>query len=289
MNDMAPRTSEPDIAAERRPQRVRHELRFRLLEVRHVERLTSHMVRVTLGGSDLEGFHSPGFDDHVKVFFPAPGEAAPPLPVLGEKGIVFPEDRPRPAMRDFTPRRHDPAAGVLELDFALHDSGPASDWARQAAPGQKLVIGGPRGSFILPTNFDWHLLIGDETALPAIARRLEELPAGARAIVLAEVGNEAGQIAFETQADASIHWAHRGGPDPQADPLVDPLVDALKAISLPEGDFHGWIACESSSAKRLRQILIEAHGANPKWIRASGYWRRGAEGVHDSFDEKDKA
>ncbi|MCP8897439.1 siderophore-interacting protein [Shinella daejeonensis] len=285
MSDTFPNASKPDLATERRPQRVRHELRFRLIEVQHVERLTAQMVRVTLGGSELEGFHSPGFDDHVKVFFPAPGQAAPPLPVLGENGLSFPEDQPRPAMRDFTPRRYDPVAGVLELDFALHDSGPASDWARQATQGQKLVIGGPRGSFILPVNFDWHLLIGDETALPAIARRLAELPANARAIVLAEIEDEAGRIVLETQTDAAIHWAHRS----ESNPETDPLIAALKTISLPNGDFHSWIACESSSAKRLRQMLVEDYGANPKWIRASGYWRRGAAGVHDSFDEKDKA
>ncbi|SFJ63785.1 siderophore-interacting protein [Aerobium aerolatum] len=283
MSDVFTGASAPDLAEERRPRRVRHEVRFRLLEVLHTVQLASHMVRVTLGGSDIEGFNSPGFDDHVKVFFPEPGEIAPPLPVMGEKGLTFPDDRPRPAMRDFTPRRHDPVAGVLELDFALHESGPASDWARQAAPGQKLVIGGPRGSFLLPMNFDWHLLIGDETALPAIARRLEELPAGAPVIVVAEVEGEAGQIAFETRANAAIHWAHRSASAPGAEPLVA----ALKDISFPQGDFHSWIACESSTAKRLRQILIENHGANPKWIRASGYWRRGAEGVHENFDDKD--
>src|SRR5690606_18646134 len=110
----------------------------------------------------------------------------PPRPTMGDKGPIFPDNQ-RPIMRDFTPRRYDAARGVLEIDFALHESGPATDWAKQASPGQKLVIGGPRGSFILPLDFDWYLLIGDETALPAIARRLAELPKGSRVVVLAEV------------------------------------------------------------------------------------------------------
>ncbi len=281
MNDLHHQSPAGDLAEKRRPRRVRHELRFRVLDVRHVERLTPHMTRITLGGDELDGFHSPGFDDHIKVFFPAPGEDEPARPEIGERGLSFPEGRPRPIMRDFTPRRHDPAARELQIDFALHETGPAAAWARQASAGQRLCIGGPRGSFLLSTAFDWHLLIGDETALPAIARRLSELPAGARALVLAEVDGLADELPLETEAAASIHWVHRGA----APAGKDPLVAALGTVSFPEGDYHAWIACESASAKRLREVLISERRANPRWIRASGYWRRGAEGVHDSFDE----
>ncbi|MFG1293130.1 siderophore-interacting protein [Xanthobacter versatilis] len=266
---------------ERQPRRVRHELRFRLLQVRQVEKLTPHMTRITLGGDELEGFTSPGFDDHVKLFFPAPGEDAPSRPELGEKSVTFPDGRAHPIMRDFTPRHYDPVARTLQIDFALHDGGPASDWARQARPGQMLGVGGPRGSFILPTDFDWHLLIGDEAALPAIARRLDELPVGARAVVLVEVEGEADELPFETNAVATIHWVHRG----KALPNATPLVEALKTIPFPGGEYHAWIAGESETAKQLRQALIAEHGANPKWVRASGYWRRGATAVHDSLDE----
>src|SRR6266568_4230449 len=74
-----------------------------------------------------------------------------------------------PVMRDYTPRRFDAVQRELDIEFALHGDGPAATWAAQAAPGQRVMIGGPRGSFIVPTDFDWHLLIGDETALPAVA------------------------------------------------------------------------------------------------------------------------
>jgi NADPH-dependent ferric siderophore reductase len=280
MSNNHDRATDSSAAGDRRPRRVRHELRFRMLTVQRVEQLSPHMMRITFGGDELDGFVSLGFDDHVKVFFPAPGQEVPPRPQLGEKGAIFPEGQPKPVMRDFTPRQYDAAAGTLCIDFALHDSGPATEWARQARSGQVLAIGGPRGSFIVPLDFDWHLLIGDATALPAIARRLEELPDEARVIALIEVEEPADVLLLKTGAGASVHWVYRAQQAP-----TDALVTALKEIDFPEGDYHAWIGCESATAKRLREVLITERGANPKWVRASGYWRRGATGTHDTFDE----
>ena len=273
-------TSPASTAPDRTPRRVRHELRFRKLSVKTVQRVTPHLIRVTLTGDDLAGFQSPGFDDHVKLFFPDPATGKLSLPTMGPEGPVWPEGRP--TMRDYTPRRHDAKAGTLEIDFALHEAGPATQWAEQAKAGDILGVGGPRGSFIVPTEFDWHLLIGDDTALPAISRRLAELPAGARAVVLAEIDSEADEIAFDTQAELTLKWAHRRGTEPG---LSHVLLDALKAIELPAGDFHAWVGCESAIAKALRAHLVGERGANPKWTRASGYWRRGAVATHDSHDE----
>ncbi|WP_445286779.1 siderophore-interacting protein [Variovorax atrisoli] len=273
-------TSPASTAPDRTPRRVRHELRFRKLAVKTVQRVTPHLIRVTLTGDDLAGFQSPGFDDHVKLFFPDPATGKLSLPTMGPEGPVWPEGRP--TMRDYTPRRHDAKAGTLEIDFALHEAGPATQWAEQAKAGDILGVGGPRGSFIVPTEFDWHLLIGDDTALPAISRRLAELPAGARAVVLAEIDSEADEIAFDTQAELTLRWAHRRGTEPG---LSHVLLDALKAMKLPAGDFHAWVGCESAIAKALRAHLVGERGANPKWTRASGYWRRGAVATHDSHDE----
>jgi len=268
------------IVPDRTPRRVRHELRFRRLAVKTVQRVTPHLIRVTLAGDDLAGFYSPGFDDHVKLFFPDAATGKLSLPTMGPEGPVWPEGRP--TMRDYTPRNHDAKAGTLEIDFALHEAGPATQWAERAKPGDILGVGGPRGSFIVPTEFDWHLLIGDDTALPAISRRLTELPAGSRAVVLAEVDSEADEIAFGTQAELTLKWAHRRGTEPGLSPV---LVDTLKAMQLPAGDFHAWVGCESAIAKALRAHLVGERGANPKWTRASGYWRRGAVATHDSHDE----
>jgi len=279
MTDLSSSPSSP--VPDRLPRRVRHELRFRKLEVRTIQRVTPRLIRVTLGGEDLAGFTSLGFDDHAKIFFPDAKTGALTLPTAGPDGPVWPEGG-RPTMRDYTPRRHDPAAGTLELDFALHDAGPATEWAERAQPGDLLGVGGPRGSFIVPTDFDWHLLVGDDTALPAIARRLAELPDGARAVVLAEVDGEADQIAFETRAKLDLHWVHRRGADAGTGSW---LLDALRGLSLPAGDFHAWVACESAAAKALRAHLVGERGANPKWVRASGYWRRGAVATHDTHDD----
>lgn len=275
-------TEAPLIGApDRLPRRVRHELRFRKLEVRSVQRVTPHLIRITVGGEPLAGFTSPGFDDHAKLFFPDAATGELTLPTAGPDGPIWPEGR-KPTMRDYTPGRFDAAAGTLQFDFALHDAGPATQWAERAKPGDVLGVGGPRGSFIVPTDFDWHLLIGDDTALPAITRRLAELPRDARALVLIEVDGPDDQIAFETQADPTVEWVHRNGAAPGTSTL---LLDTLRGLTLPDGDFHAWVGCESAAAKALRAHLVGERGANPKWTRASGYWRKGAAATHDNHDD----
>ncbi len=249
------------------PQRVRHQPRRRNLDVKHVDKISAHMIRVTLGG-DLDGFTSLGFDDHVKLFFPT--------------GSVGEDGQPELMARDYTPRRHDPQAKTLAIEFVIHDAGPATRWAEQAKPGQTLQIGGPRGSFVIPTDFDWHLLIGDDTGLPAIARRLEELPAGTRAVALIEVDGPDDHVAIDSAADVTVQWVHRNGAEAGTPDL---LSAALRHLKWPRGDYYAWAACESLSAKALRAQLIADHGANPKWLRAAGYWRRGAVAVHDVFNE----
>lgn len=267
---------------DRTPRRVRHEIRVRSLDVARVCRIAPNMVRVTLTGEELRGFASVGFDDHVKMFFPGPGRTVPDLPIVGPKGIEMPEGVARPIARDYTPRRYDPVANELDIDFAIHEDGPATQWAVNVKVGDRAWIGGPRGSFVVPFAFDWHLLIGDETALPAIARRLEELPAGQKAVVVAEVENAANELEFASDADVTVVWVHRG--ERAAGEPVG-FMEALEGLQWLSGDYHAWISCESLVAKDLRTYLIDNRGANPKWMRASGYWRRGAAGMHDHFDE----
>ena len=257
----------PVEADPRTPQRVRHQPRRRELNVLRVDKIAAHMIRVTLGG-DLDGFTSLGFDDHVKLFFP--------------KGSIGADGEPEFELRDYTPRRYDPQAKTLDVEFVLHDAGPATAWAEQAKAGQMLRIGGPRGSFVIPFTFDWHLLIGDDTGLPAIARRLEELPAGTRAVVLAEVDTPADEVAFKSKAEVSVTYVHRNGAEAGS---TDVLARGLKSLKLPKGDYYAWVACELLTAKALRAQLIADHGANPKWIRAAGYWRRGAVAVHENHND----
>ena len=260
--------------------RIRHhEPRRRLLTVRRVERLTPAMARITLGG-DLAGFHSGAYDDHVKVFFPLPGRNTPTLPEPGPDGKP-PEGVERSPGRDYTPRRHD--SDQLVIDFALHDAGPATDWAIQAKPGQQLAIGGPRGSFVVPDDFDWYLFIGDETALPAIGRRLEELRGGTRAIVVAAVTGPEEQQTFDSHAAVETVWVHR--PLSRAEDPA-PLLDAVRGLTLPKsGDGYAWAAGESQTAKLLRRHLLDERGLEKTYVKAAGYWKRGAVSIHETLND----
>jgi NADPH-dependent ferric siderophore reductase len=270
-----------DQIMQKMPQRVRHPLRFRRVQVRAVDWLAPRFVRITLGGEQLDGFISPGFDDHVKLFFPDPVSGALPLPEVGPEGPVWPENG-RPVMRDYTPQLYDSQALTLAIDFALHESGPATEWATKAQPGDWIGIGGPRGSFLLPTDFDWHLLVGDETAIPAIARRLRELPASARALVLIEVGEEGDQISLSSAAQLQLQWCHRGAVRPGSSQV---LLSALQQLSWPAGDGYAWVACETALARQLRAHLVEQRGMHPKRVKAAGYWRAGIPGAHERIED----
>ncbi len=241
-----------EVSTTRRVQRVRHELRRRQLQVRRVEAVSPGVRRITLAGPELAGFVSASFDDHVKLFIDTPGA--------------------EPAMRDYTPRRFDAAAGELDLEFALHGDGPAAAWAARAQAGDALTVGGPRGSFIVPLDYDWHLLAGDDTALPAIARRLEELPAGSRAIVLLAVA-AADRRPLTTQADVDLRWFD----DDAA------LLAAARALQLPAGEGYAWCAGEAATMAELRRVLVQDKGHDAQAIRAAAYWKRGAAHHHENL------
>lgn len=252
-------------------QRIRRDTVLRTLHVLHVERLTPHMQRVVLGGPGLAGFHSGAPDDHVKLFFPnRDGELV--LPTLGENGPVFPAGREPSPMRDYTPRRHDPARGELWIDLVLHGDGPAARWGAQARPGQRLGVGGPRGSFMVAGDFDRYVLAGDETALPAIGRWLEEMPAGMRATVLLEIPGAADRQPLASRADVDIAWLARDGADAASEGLLE---RALRDLPPDRGDTFYWIATESRRARGMRQWLEQQRGVPKDWIKATGYWKAG--------------
>lgn len=262
-------------------ERIRHPLKMRLLRVAATRRLTPHLVAVTLvadgPGDDLGDFVSASFDDHVKLFFPPPGQRAPLMPAPGTLPGDRTSDGPRPIARDYTPRRFDLARGELEIDFVLHgendgEDGPASRWAAQARVGDLLGIGGPRGSFVIPANYDWFWMIGDATALPAIARRLEELPAGTCVSVLLACD---AAIDLPTRAALDIRWLPAG-----AD-----LAAAVAAMALPPGEGYVWAAGESRAMRAVHAQLVGERGWPKERIRASGYWKEGAVATHESLGD----
>lgn len=242
--------------------RVSHEIKRRKLQVLRVTDITPKMRRITLHGPDLEGFISLGADDHVKLFFPTTPQEAQALESLTLPAAA--EDGPRPPMRDYTPRRYDPALGELDIDFVLHGAGPAASWAAQAQPGQFLHIGGPRGSLIVPDMFDSYLLIGDETALPAISRRLEGLAANRSALVVVEVADQAEQQVFSSQAQVDVIWIVRGEQN---------LLDVTRRLEMPEGRLYAWVATESALSRKLRRVLLDEFGLEEEFVKAAGYWR----------------
>ena len=265
----------------RQPRRVRHELKFRRARVEAVEQLTPALKRIVLTGEELQGFFSPGFDDHVKIF-PVPRGEPLVLPTLGPDGPVYAE--PKPVARDYTPRAFDVANRRLTIDFAVGHGGPATAWAEDARPGDELGLGGPRGSFLIPTSFAQHLLVGDEAAIPAIARRLEELPKGARAVACIEVNDAEGELALSSQANVEIVWVHRnGGPRGRPEALTAAAVEAAGRID--PTDAYVWVACESSVARAMRGALLAARAFNPKWMKVAGYWRLGRAGSHEVIED----
>lgn len=240
--------------------RIRHETRRRTLTVSSTELLTPRMRRFGFTAPDLHDFVSASHDDHIKLFFPAAdGDAA---------------------MRDFTPRRFDKTLGTLTIDFALHEAGPATGWATSAQIGDTLQIGGPRGSSVVPDDFDWYLLIGDETALPAIGRRVEELRAGVPVTTFA-LGEAGESHDFPTKAIWTPHWIARNGASDDASLLRQ----ALANYTLPSGEGFVWIAAEASVARSVRSHVVEGLGHPRHWTKAAGYWKRGHAEIHEKIED----
>lgn len=245
--------------------RVNHEIRQRRLVVLRVTDLTPRMRRVTLGGPELAGFVSLGTDDHIKLLFACTPEERQAIDArdLGRNGGA------RPTMREYTPRRIDLAANELDIDFVLHGDGPASTWAAQATPGQHLDIAGPRASMVVPDIFDSYLLIGDETAIPAIARRLEELPAGRRAVAVIQIEDEQERQALTSKAEVEVIWVRRH---------EDDLLERVRNLALPGGRLYGWVALEKALARQAKALLQEK-GVPEDALKAAAYWR--ADGTPD--------
>ena len=232
--------------------RIRRDPIRRTIVVERTEMLSRSMKRIHFIGEDLRGFESAAPDDHIKLILPQAGSR-------------------EPAKRDYTPRAFDAVRGALMIDFALHDAGPATAWARDAQAGETLTIGGPRGSTVVPDDFDWYLLVGDETAIPAIARRMEELRREVlvRAVILSN--GPADRVQLDGRSDAQIDWVDR---DRTGRNDSDSLIATIDS-NLPAGEGFIWIGAEARVARALRNHFVDALGHPKQWVKASGYWTRG--------------
>lgn len=245
--------------------------RYRLLEVRATERLTPRMVRVTLGGEELSDFASSGSDQRIKLCLPQPGK---PTPVGRTRAEVFslPRDQ-QPRQRTYTVREFDADRLELAIDFVLHDhGGPGTTWAAGVRPGERIVTIGPSLSYRPDPGADPLVLVGDETALPAVAAIAEELPTGTPVHALMEVADITERQSIDTAADVTWTWLHRDGVPPGHSRL---LVDALHAADLgPRA--HVWAAAEAGVIHELRAHCHSTLRLDRSQVYAVAYWRLAA-------------
>ncbi|GAA0901755.1 siderophore-interacting protein [Pseudonocardia zijingensis] len=242
------------------------------LEVRRTERLTPHMIRVVAGGEELSAFpDTPYTDRYVKLLFPRPGV---PYPEPFDMSVIRAE-LPReqwPVMRTYTVRALDHAAGELTIDFVHHgDVGLAGPWAAAARPGDVLRLVGPGGAYAPDPEADWHLMVGDESALPAIGAACERVPAGAPVVAVLEVADVAEQQELRCPGALRVTWLHRRPDAPQQ------LLDAVRALEFPPGRVHAFVHGEAGFVRAVRRHLVDERGVAREMLSVSGYWRRGVD------------
>lgn len=238
------------------------------LRVLRTERLTPSMIRVVAGGPGLAAFEPSEYaDSYVKMVFLSPGVDYPePFDQRVIRETMPQEHWPR--LRTYTVRQYDASAGELALDFVCHgDEGLGGPWAKAAKPGDELLLLGPGGGYAPDDAADWHLLAGDESALPAIAVALEQLPPGAAAHVFLEVAGPQEQQPLATKADAQIHWLYREA--------GDDIVAAVREFEFPNGQPQAFVHGEAGFVRELRRHLLAERGVAKDRLSVSGYWRKG--------------
>ncbi|WP_059007611.1 siderophore-interacting protein [Streptomyces specialis] len=241
--------------------------------VLRTERLTPHMIRVVLGGDGPRWFAArPDTDQYVKLLFPVEGAAYPESFDMAAVRRDLPRDQ-WPRTRTYTVRSWDPAAAELSIDFVVHgDQGLAGPWAAAARPGDELLFLGPGGGYAPDPAADWHLLAGDESALPAIAAALAAMPPTAVVLAFVEGAGPVEEQKLAAPAGADIRWSHRG-----SGRHGDALVAAVTGAAFPPGTPQGFVHGEAHLVKELRRHLRHDRLVPRERLSISGYWRRGSD------------
>ncbi|MDL4776474.1 MULTISPECIES: siderophore-interacting protein [Thermomonosporaceae] len=252
-------------------ERVRRSPRVNRGTVLRKERVTPHMIRVVIGGEGLAGFGAGEFTDHyVKLLFAQKGVDYPEPFDMDRIRAEYPRDQ-WPVTRTYTVRSWDPDAVELAIDFVHHgDKGLAGPWAARVEPGEEVLFLGPGGAYAPSPDADWHLLVGDESALPAIGAALERVPDGTPARVFIEVEGPEEEQKLPAPAGAEVVWLHRDG-----GPVGDALVRAVRDLEFPDGTVHAFVHGEAGFVKDLRRHLRVDRGLPLDRLSISGYWRRG--------------
>ncbi|GCE77488.1 siderophore-interacting protein [Cellulomonas biazotea] len=248
-------------------------------EVLRTERLSRSFVRVVVGGPGLDAFEpSPHADSYVKlVFLPPAADGHRPrrddgrLDLDAVRAALDPQDAPR--LRSYTVRTYDPATRELTLDLVVHgDDGVAGPWAAGAKAGDEVLLIGPGGAWSPAPDAASHLLVGDASALPAIAVALERLPADAVGHVVVEVHEPDDELPLAAPAGVRVQWVHSGIGVPGV-ALVEAVL-ALPELPAPVSAFlHG----EAGAVRELRRHLRADRGITREHLSVSGYWRLGTD------------
>jgi NADPH-dependent ferric siderophore reductase len=268
------------------------------LTVARAETITPRYRRIVLRGEDLAaGYPLVRFapSDHVKLYFPDPATGT--IRAYRETGPDEWELEPgegESIHRDYTPRAWDPEAGELTVDFVIHEHGVAGLWARDAAAGDPLTVMGPRANWLLPEDYEHYLALGDETALPAISRLIEEAPAGARVTALLEIADasEEQEIVPADGVAAEVRWVRRDGA-PVGPGHRSALETALHGLELPAdlSRVYAFAAGEAGAMVPIRRHLRRTLGMTKQQVMVDGYWKRGT-ADHDhhtnDFDGEDE-
>jgi NADPH-dependent ferric siderophore reductase len=248
-------------------------------DVLEVQRLTPRMVRVVLGGEGLDDYTPTEWtDQYVNALF---------VPDGAPYGVPFDVDQVRqlaaehrPVGRRYTIRWWDETTRRLAIDFVVHgDVGAAGRWANNARPGDRLQIVGPTGGYAPDPTAEVHLLVGDESALPAIAASLERIPPGRHAQAVVLVDNEDHQIDLACPGHLDISWVHRDAA--AGDP--DQLLRIVEGIQVAPGRIQVFVHGEAGEVRSLRRHLLVERGIPKAQTSISPYWRR------DKTDEEWRA
>lgn len=231
------------------------------------------MVRIIAGGPGISGVVDNGSTDaYTKMLFAHPDtDLTPPYDLEALREQLAPELMP--SRRTYTIRRFDLENQRVWIDFVVHGSaGVAGPWADHAQPGDIAVLGGIGGGYAPDPGADWHLLAGDDAALPAIAAALEQMPSNAQGVAFLEVDGEADHLDLLAPAGISIEWLHRDGREAGTTTL---LGDAVRAFEWREGRVQVFAHGERGAMKSLRPYFTHERELDRSQLSFSAYWAHG--------------
>lgn len=256
-----------------------------VLEVLATEKLSEHMVRLTFGGPGFVNFQDkPVSDRYVKILFAKPELGLiPPYDLDALREQLAPEDFP--VRRTYTLHHVDLEAETVQIDFVVHgEEGIAGPWALNAKIGDQICFNSPGGLYTPNPEFDRHLLIGDETALPAISAAVLDMTPEMVGDIYLEVGGPEDQVALEVPEGITVHWLHRGGP---FTPENTRLESVVRAADWPEGTVQIFAHGERETMKDLRAYLHGERKVDRKAMSLSAYWAYGR--AEDEFQAEKRS